>query len=186
MSSMNITRIPPAQKYALMIEDLFKEMGSPQATRIHAGLGISGEAAELLMADMRNDPVNILEESGDSFFYVQKLFNMHGWTLDSVLEMRAPIDPGFSYAVGMSYEAGNLLDALKKSWVYEKALDEEEVKLCLCRYLRYFGYMLLKYNFSFDEVMAANQWKLVTGPKARYPSGKYTNQAAIDRADKAV
>jgi phosphoribosyl-ATP pyrophosphohydrolase len=178
--------IPPAHQYEQMINDLFKDMGTPAATRIHAALGISGEAGELIMADLNEDRDNVIEEAGDSFFYVQKLLNMQGLTLDGLLQRMEPIDARMSFVVGMSYEAANLIDALKKSWVYEKELDKEEVAATLARYLRHFKYLLTKYGQTFETIQAANQWKLVTGPSARFPSGKYSNQAAIDRADKTA
>lgn len=47
--------------YDQMVRNLFKDMGSKEASFLHAAIGISGETAELLVA---NSIENIVEELG--------------------------------------------------------------------------------------------------------------------------
>lgn len=83
-------------------------------------------------------------------------------------------------AVGAAGEAGELLDAIKKTWVYNKPLDEENV-LEECGDMLF--YIQLQLNVSGLTILDAiehNAAKL----RKRYPDG-YTDQAAQARADKA-
>lgn len=81
-------------------------------------------------------------------------------------------------AVGIAGESGEILDAMKKTWIYEKPLDLvniiEECGDCLF----YIAALLDQYGFTLGYA-AANYEKLAR----RYPYG-YTDQAAIARADK--
>lgn len=83
-------------------------------------------------------------------------------------------------AVGVCTEAGELLDAIKKNCVYEKELDRENVIEELGDLEFYMEQMRQAIMANRDEVLQANIDKL---HKKRYPNG-YTNEAAIDRADK--
>lgn len=83
-------------------------------------------------------------------------------------------------AVGIAGEAGEVLDALKKVWVYNKELDQENLKEELGDIMFYMQKLCNMYGFSFQSVMQANMSKLAK----RYPVG-YTDQAAVTRADKA-
>ncbi|MCK9235999.1 MAG: hypothetical protein M0P09_06750 [Acholeplasmataceae bacterium] len=73
--------------YAQMVENLFKEMDTPEATLMHAAIGVAGEGGEVLDAVKKTwvygakvDAAHILEELGDSIFYIQKILNIFGWT----------------------------------------------------------------------------------------------------------
>lgn len=84
-------------------------------------------------------------------------------------------------AVGISGEAGELLDAVKKAWAYNKPLDVENVHEELGDCLFYIQAMCNQFGWTFESVIAANVAKLIK----RYPTG-YSDQAAQDRADKTV
>lgn len=73
--------------YSQMVRNLFKEMGTPEATLMHAGVGVAGEAGELIDAikkawvyGKKLDAANLLEELGDLTFYMQQILNTFGWT----------------------------------------------------------------------------------------------------------
>lgn len=85
------------------------------------------------------------------------------------------------YTTGMSGEAGEALDITKKSWIYEKPLDIEHLLEELGDMRWYYQGMLNLLGVTDEDVQAANTVKLMK----RYPDGVYSNQAAIDRADKA-
>lgn len=85
-------------------------------------------------------------------------------------------------AVGISGEAGELLDAIKKNWVYNKELDSENVKEELGDLMFYITAMMLLQGITLDEVLEANVTKL----EKRYAGLQYTDEAAQTRADKAT
>jgi NTP pyrophosphatase (non-canonical NTP hydrolase) len=83
-------------------------------------------------------------------------------------------------AMGISGEAGELLDGIKKATIYRKPIDinhiiEEmgDIEFFLQGIRNHFGW-------SRDDIIKANHGKL----SRRYPNG-YSNQAAQTRADKA-
>ena len=83
-------------------------------------------------------------------------------------------------AVGVSGEAGELLDAIKKHAVYQKQLDFDNVREEVGDILFYLTGLLNELGLTINECMEANVEKL----SKRYPEKMYTNAAAIARADK--
>ena len=83
-------------------------------------------------------------------------------------------------AIGISGEAGELLDAVKKHWVYNKPLDRENVVEELGDLRFYIQAMMNLLHISEQEVLQGNANKL----SVRYKGLVYTDQAAQDRADK--
>ena len=84
-------------------------------------------------------------------------------------------------AVGISGEAGELLDAIKKHVIYGKPLDWVNVVEELGDLEFYMEGLRQATGISRDEVLRANMAKL----GARYQAGKYTDVAAIERKDKS-
>lgn len=82
--------------------------------------------------------------------------------------------------VGVSTEANELLDAIKKHVIYQKPLDVENVKEELGDLLFYMSNLMQSVGLSFEEVLQHNVNKL----SVRYSSGKYSNAQAQERADK--
>lgn len=82
-------------------------------------------------------------------------------------------------ALGMSGEAGEFLDAIKKVFIYNKPLDVEHAKEEIGDILWYIALACRTLGVTFEELMQGNIEKLAK----RYPE-KYTNEAAIARADK--
>lgn len=83
-------------------------------------------------------------------------------------------------AVGISGEAGELIDGIKKSWIYGKEINNENIIEEAGDVLFYLQHTLTIAGSSLSEAIEANMVKL----EKRYPSG-YTDAAAIARADKA-
>lgn len=83
-------------------------------------------------------------------------------------------------ATGVSGEAGELLDAIKKHVIYQKPLDVENVKEELGDMLFYMSNLMQSVELSFEEVLQHNVDKL----SVRYSSGSYSNKQAQERADK--
>ena len=85
-------------------------------------------------------------------------------------------------AVGVSGEAGELLDCIKKHTIYQKPLDVENVKEELGDLLFYMSNLMQSVGLSFEEVLQHNIDKL----SVRYSSGSYSNSQAQQRADKIL
>ena len=83
-------------------------------------------------------------------------------------------------AVGVSGEAGELLDAIKKHCVYQKQINMDNVIEEAGDILFYLTGLLNDLNISLEDCIKANMDKL----SKRYPNGSYSNAAAIARADK--
>lgn len=83
-------------------------------------------------------------------------------------------------AIGISGEAGELLDAIKKRVIYRKQLDLENVLEELGDIEFYLEGLRQGVGITREECLAANISKL----GKRYEGLKYTDQAAQLRADK--
>lgn len=83
-------------------------------------------------------------------------------------------------AVGISGEAGELLDAIKKYWAYNKPLDLENVIEELGDLEFYMQGMRLLCGLTREQVLEANYAKL----SERYKGLVYSDEAAQTRADK--
>lgn len=85
-------------------------------------------------------------------------------------------------ATGVVGEAGELIDAVKKYCVYNKPLDRENVVEEMGDIEFYLEQIRQNLGITREETLRANMAKLAK----RYASGKFTNEAAQARADKAL
>lgn len=84
-------------------------------------------------------------------------------------------------AMGISGEAGELLDAVKKWAIYNKPLDGENILEELGDIEFYLEGFRQAIDVTRDAIVARNIAKL----SERYGSGSYSDTQAIERADKA-
>ena len=83
-------------------------------------------------------------------------------------------------AMGVSGEAGELLDAIKKATIYRKPLDKDNV-IEECGDILFFVQGILNYYaLNLEDAVEQNREKLYK----RYSAGKYSNEQAQQRADK--
>ncbi len=83
-------------------------------------------------------------------------------------------------AVGISGEAGELLDAIKKTAIYKKPIDMANVIEELGDLEFYMEGIRQELNITRQETIHGNISKL----SKRYAGFRYSNQAALNRADK--
>lgn len=83
-------------------------------------------------------------------------------------------------ATGVCTEAGELLDAVKKTVIYNKQLDRDNVIEELGDLEFYMQQVRSRLDITREETLKHNLNKLAV----RYQNYKYTDQAAADRADK--
>ena len=170
-------------------EEMQKELTVMDLELIHAVMGISGEADEIVSAINDEDDENLLEELGDIEFYLNKLRTLlelpeHNPVdeneIDEALKIQAHSREFLEgFKDGVNILAGRTLDLVKKATIYRKPLKRDEVAeelkdfdICL-----QVAYRALKIDR--EEVLRYNINKL----GKRYKNG-YSNQAAQDRADK--
>lgn len=85
-------------------------------------------------------------------------------------------------AVGVSGEAGEILDAVKKATIYNKPLDHENMVEELGDIEFYLSRIRQIIGVTREEVLEHNYQKL----SKRYSSGTYSNEQAQVRADKEM
>ena len=85
-------------------------------------------------------------------------------------------------AVGISGEAGELIDAVKKEVVYGKNADRENIVEELGDLEFYMEGLRQSFGITRYETIASNISKL----SVRYENFEFSNQAAQDRADKVA
>lgn len=83
-------------------------------------------------------------------------------------------------AMGISGEAGELLDSIKKHTIYNKSIDLVNIKEELGDLEFFLEGLRQVLNITRRETLSQNITKLTK----RYPSGTYSNTDAINRADK--
>ena len=96
--------------------------------------------------------------------------------------MATPAEELHHACTGMSGEAGETLDISKKVWVYGKELDVAHLLEELGDMRFYYQATLNMLGLTDDHIRAINMIKL----RKRYAEGKYSDAAAIARADKAL
>lgn len=82
--------------------------------------------------------------------------------------------------LGLAGEVGELIDGIKKSVIYGKLMDEQNVVEELGDIEFYLQGIRNQMHVTRDECIAANVAKL----SKRYKKGSYSNEAAVQRADK--
>jgi NTP pyrophosphatase (non-canonical NTP hydrolase) len=87
-------------------------------------------------------------------------------------------------AVGISGEAGELIDAVKKYVMYDKPLDKVNVVEELGDLEFYMEGLRQRLEITREETLQGNMDKLLTGKNARYKEGTYSNEQAVARSDK--
>jgi len=194
--------------------DIISDMSGEAAAKLHMAIGISGECGELADAinyasitKTKVDEENVIEEIGDILFYVEgalyeldmSSFYFEGTEVVATYE-DLYAESGCKYYKAhkdgltqsnpmcifdiMSVKAGDFLDLVKKHAIYAKELDERKYTETLCGVRYFLGIFCAYCGYSIDKCREANMMKLLKGDKARYKDGKYSNEAAQNRADK--
>lgn len=103
--------------------------------------------------------------------FVSRLIKDMGSTRDNVMHA----------AIGIAGESGELLDAAKKHWAYNKPLDMYNVVEELGDIEFYLEAFRQTLGLTREETIKGNILKL----SARYHKGTYSDEQAIQRADKS-
>lgn len=172
------------------------ELTPENAHLLHMTIGIVGEAGELLDAfdqafsfDLDLDNENIVEELGDSEFYIEGFRQGLGVTRDEVLAVQC--DPNSIFGnqpliapiatLKYTVQTTNLLDLVKKVVVYQKDVPTEDIVAILSKMEILLMVIRDQCGFQYGECLDHNINKL----GKRYEGFKYSDNAAQVRADKA-
>jgi len=157
----------------------------------HGATGVSGEAGELLEAILFPPPagvdrVNLREELGDLYFYIEQIVQRSGVLIDwdTVCQIarnnELTPDLALTYAASIAVHGSQVLDSIKKCAIYNKELDKE----LLTNQLNALAVSMVTLGYMFglerQECLNANILKL----SKRYNGLAYSDKAAQDRADK--
>lgn len=159
----------------------------------HGATGVSGEAGELLEALLFPpidgfDRINLREELGDLYFYMEQIVQRSGviidWDTVYVQARNADLsgDLIIHYGASIAIHASQVLDAVKKAALYNKPLDAEALTNAmnaLAVAMVTIGYM---FGIEHAEALTSNIEKL----SKRYASLSYSDKQAQDRADKQM
>lgn len=115
----------------------------------------------------------------DGFQHLARIYAKSGGAI--VADLNPTTAHLLHMAVGVSGEAGELLDAIKKCALYRKNLDRANVVEEIADIRFYLAGLMNSLNITEAELFQQEERKLTS----RYASGGYSNQQAQDRADKA-
>lgn len=100
---------------------------------------------------------------------------------EKLVEEMTPLKAHLNHMIiGMGGEVGEVMDCIKKFTIYNKELDMVNLKEEIGDLLFYIFGVLNVTNLTIYDCMQSNQWKLAE----RYKGLTYSDQAAIERADK--
>lgn len=170
--------------------DIAANITPEEADLLHAAVGVSGEAAEILDAcatsiifDVPLDQENMVEELGDIEFYIEALRQNRNIDRAETLYYvgdRPPLTIGREASM-LSIASGHLLDAVKKVVVYKKPVVTKDICTSLASIERVLEHIRGHLGVTRDESLAGNIAKL----SVRYAGITYSDTAAQVRADKA-
>lgn len=185
MDDLTEREYPP---YNVMIKRLFKTMPDvPHASLMHAAIGLAGEAAELMMSRLRK---NTIEECGDMEFYIEAAKQQFKSDIEGALTLD-PMDTRCAFHLinasnvyqNLVTLSGDILDVVKKSWVYGNILDTGNMTKLLLGVEHNLDVLYEMIGVTKGTVCHLNQVKLI-GPGGRYQSGFYSDDQALERKDK--
>lgn len=188
------------KEHAAMVDQLMKpgkailqDLTPIKAERLHMAVGFMGEVTELASAienlslyesDEEYDAVldNLKEELGDCEFYLEGLCQTYGVERIQPNPDLIENSHNLQNLIHLVIAAGDILDLVKKEVIYNRVIEVGGALFVATTQLR--ALYLFYPEVTAEEARAANITKLLTGDKARYKAGSYSNEAAQLRADK--
>lgn len=150
------------------------------ASLMHAAIGLTGEAAELMVSGCRS---NCMEELGDFEFFLcaAKIVTVYDETSVDLVEDISPACGEGPWGLhGLLRMAHEFQDHAKKEWAYSKPRSRPILHTLIWHMEEQLALLYEYLGLRRDDVLAANVGKLVK----RFPNG-YSDAAAQARADKA-
>lgn len=170
---------------AIWPEDIRKNLDKLSGAHLdllHAAIGISGEVAELIAALDNLDRANLIEELGDiEFFLLLAKMAISDATGFDWWSANLPCDYS-RHPTALIISAGNFLDFVKKIAIYGQDFlpHVDSLRLSLGGVEAALEGLYDYYYLDREEVIEEVCAKL----EKRYPSGAFTKEDSILRADK--
>lgn len=172
-------------------QDIVSSLTAYTADLWHGATGVAGEGGELLEAILFPpeggvNRVDVREELGDLYFYIEQLVQRTGVKINfeaaeaiaAEADMRAKMM--LHYAAAIAVHSSQVLDTVKKAAIYNKDLDAELLTNQLSTLVAAMFCLSKMFDLPRDECLRANIRKL----SQRYQSLSYSDKAAQERADK--
>lgn len=168
--------------------DILKTLTPEKCHLLHMAVGVAGEAGEL--SECTNvewdsetlDVENLIEELGDTHFYIEGLVQAGVGIKYTQVEYYEESKTKAEYLSQCIFECGSqVLDFVKKHVIYNKELPVDDINKSLEKLSFYVSILYSRYNLTHEQVLQANINKL----KVRYEGLTYSDQAAQQRADKS-
>jgi len=199
IKNLNVRMIHQTEQLVKPARNILASLTAEKCDIFHMVWGISGELLELQLGILNEDMANVIEEAGDTEFYLAHLCrklniaNNAGAILSSeYIEeyLASQTVEGRKYATSLTKLSESLLNNCKKYIIYDDAsrLEKivavvEEIRVVLnITYAVYDRTLSRPFGSLFTTVMENNFVKL-SGDDGRYSDG-YTDEAAKIRADK--
>lgn len=183
MSYENVTFEKMVQLLAKPGDQILQVLTEEDAHSLHMLLGIVGEVGELILA---RSLVHVCEELGDLEFYLEGSRQGYSISRNEVIAVRLTFSDWYEddYSA-LAIAQADIVDAVKRFVIYRKPLDKGNLITAMARMEFAMDSIRQKWGLSREDCLRANREKLLTGEKARYALGQYSDQQANDRADKA-
>lgn len=164
---------------------ILSELSSERCHLWHMATGISGEVAELIVACFNEDLDNMLEEFGDTEFYMEGMYQGLSAITPFILVHQA-----LSYNDAMAIEAdpllaiildaGNVLDMTKKIVAYNDDSKLTDLVAAVLKLRSSLDRLYAVVKIEYADALSDNIEKL----RKRYEGFVFTDKAAKERADK--
>ena len=162
-------------------EDILSGLTPEKCSLMHMAMGIAGEIAELIGS---HDRENTIEELGDLEFFLMGYMQILSIAPQEIALAAEELPEPADFIASFVTVIDDILDVTKRYTIYGKPIDIKRVNTILARLLINIMNVYSTMSLDREEVLAQNIEKL-TGKSGRYASGKYSDEAANERADKA-
>lgn len=159
-------------------KDQMADMKPENLVILHAAVGLAGECGEAMDAACRDNIAETIKEFGDIEFYLEA-FLQNVYTPDQYLQILTGIKPREQPGAGLLKPALELLDYVKKVAFYNKPIELNVVTPLVRDIIAHLYFVYNICGFDREGIKLANMTKLLE----RYPDGKFSNDAAINRKD---
>lgn len=148
------------------------DLGSVKANGAHMAMGVVTELEELFTALMNEDLVNVVEEHGDTLWYVAGFCKTYNLDINSLFLKAEELKDH----VRGNFNVGELVDLSKKEFAYNKEMDINKLEEQLVMLLADLIDISEQLKFTLKSSMEINITKL----ESRYPD-KYSDDKAVNR-----
>lgn len=147
-------------------------LNPPAFQLLHGVMGICTEVGEVFENQLAENPANMIEEIGDTFWYIAISCDAISFNMEDLSDAR----PEQSPYEGLVIWSGKIMDSLKRALAYGAEIDEEEVMTMLSHLVANLKLLASDNDLEIEEILELNIEKL----RRRFPHG-FTQEQALNR-----